>query len=148
MKIAPSNRGFSLIEVLVAAAVITLSLVAVVAFVRKGQETIALQKHRAMARGIIQQQLEKPPFQPDYYNTLTTITAPAAINVIIDSEITPNIVGQLTISISGETTQITGGVTNNDAPHRVITGTVIWTEVDGNKDTVSITKWLADVQRD
>ena len=149
MKAIACNRGFSLVEVLVAGAVITLSLLAVVAFVRKGQEMIALQKHRATARGIVQRTLEQPPYQPEYYGTLTTITSPTATVVTIDTGTTPDIVGKLTVSVSDPTSQITTGIINNDAIHRVITATINWAEYGlSDSESVSMTKWLADVQRD
>ena len=137
-----SNKGYSLIEVLVAAAVITLSLIAMVAFVRKGHEMIAVQKHRAMARGFVQRQLENPPYQPEYYNTLTTISSPPPSDVVLDTGI--NLHGSLTVTVNDEQPNING----INAPHRAVTAAVVWTEPGGNNDTVRITKLLTDVQRD
>jgi prepilin-type N-terminal cleavage/methylation domain-containing protein len=138
-----NDRGFSLVEVLVAAAVIALSLFAVVAVVRKGQDMIAIEKHRGMARGIIEQTLEKPPYQPEYYNSLTTISSPTATNVIIDPGMNPNLQGSLTVAVGAEVTTV-NSVT---APYRAVTATVTWTESGSPSQTVTITKWLADVQR-
>jgi type II secretory pathway pseudopilin PulG len=149
MKRMAGKGGFSLIEILVAGALIALSVLTVVAFVRKGQEMIALQKHRAMARGIILQRLEQPPYQPEYYNNLTTIASPVPTEVTLDTSTNPDIVGKLTISISDSTAQITSGISDNDAMHRVITATIKWVEYGRNdSESVSSTKWLADVQRD
>ena len=141
MKRSINDRGFSLIEVLVATSVIVLSLFAVVAFMRKGHEIITIQKHRAMARGIVQKELEKPPYQPEYYNTLTT-TSFGPADVVLDAA--TNLHGWFTLSVGSEQLTVNG----IDAPYRAVTATITWTEPDGNNDTVTITKWLADVQRD
>jgi prepilin-type N-terminal cleavage/methylation domain-containing protein len=141
MKIAADDRGFSLVEVLVAAAVITLSLVAVVAFVRKGQEMIAIQKHRAMARGIIERTLESGQYQSENYGALVTNTSPTKIDVVIQT--TPNIGGGLWVAVGAEVTQVNGV----DAPHRIVTATVTWPEPGGGDETVTIAKWVTDAKR-
>jgi prepilin-type N-terminal cleavage/methylation domain-containing protein len=143
MKRSSGNRGFSLVEVLMAASVITLSLVAVVTFVRKGQEMTNLQKHRAMARGFVQSQLENPPFQPEYYNTLSSIPS-LPTDSVVDIDAAMNLHGALTVSIGAEQADVNGIA----SPYRPVTATVIWTEPGGDNDTVTMTKWLADVQRD
>ena len=137
-----SNKGYSLVEVLVAAAIITLSLVAVVAFVRKGQEMIVVQKHRAMARGIVEKKLEQRPFQPDNYSEIPNPFTTTDSSVIIDSGTTPNLQGTLTVSVSNPKVTATGAV-----PYRAVTATVTWTEPGGGNDTVTVTKWLTDVKR-
>jgi hypothetical protein len=53
------ERGMSLVEVLIASLVIALSVIAVVAFVRKGQDMLAVDNHRRMARGIIDRTLDR-----------------------------------------------------------------------------------------
>jgi Tfp pilus assembly protein PilV len=46
------SEGFSLVEVLVAAFIVALSIISVAAFIRKGNDMIALDKHRREAREI------------------------------------------------------------------------------------------------
>jgi prepilin-type N-terminal cleavage/methylation domain-containing protein len=139
-----SNKGYSLVEVLVAAAIITLSLVAVVAFVRKGQEMITVQKHRAMARGIVQRTLESGQYQSENYKNLPAQPAtPTTTNVVIDAETNPNIPGSLTVTVGDEHPK----VNNRATPYRAVTVTVTWTEPGGSNETVSVEKWLTDVKR-
>jgi hypothetical protein len=141
MKKSSGRGGFTLVETLVAAGVIALSLLSVVAFVRKGQEMISLEKHRAMARGIIAGKIEQQPYQSQSYDKLTTITVPTPTTVVIDSG--THINGALAVAVGAEVAQVNG----IDAPHRVITATVTWTEPGGGNQTVSIDKWVANVQR-
>lgn len=140
-----SNRGYSLIEILVAAAIIGISLIAVVAFVRKGQEMISIDKHRRVARGMIERTLEDLQYQPENYSNLPAQpAAPVIDDMIIDAETTPNIHGTLVVSVGNEQATVNG----KTVPHRAVTATVTWTEIDGKCDTVSITKWLTNVQRE
>jgi prepilin-type N-terminal cleavage/methylation domain-containing protein len=118
-------HGFSLIEVLVAASVITLSLFSTVAFIRKGQELLMVDKHRRMARSIIGRTLENQPYRVENYNNLiTTASSPPAA----DDE--------------------RAGISGQVVRHRVVTAWVTWTEPGGGKDTVSIEQWLTNIQRD
>jgi hypothetical protein len=136
--------GLSLVEVLVAAGIITLSLLSTVAFIRKGQEFLTVDKHRRMARSIIERTLENAPYQVENYNNLvTTVSPPPATDVIIDPETNPHLHGSLTVTVSDEQ----AGVSGHAAPHRVATASVTWTEPWGGKDTVSIEQWLTNIQR-
>jgi len=136
-----NNKGFTLVEILVAGVVIALSLFATVAMVRKGQEMIALDKHRRMARGIIERTLENSQYLPENYNNLVTITSPTPKDTVIDQKV--NIHGNLTVAISAEQPAING------VPYRVITAAINWAELgSAGNETVSINKWLADVQRE
>jgi prepilin-type N-terminal cleavage/methylation domain-containing protein len=140
-----NSRGYSLVEILVAAAIIGISLVAVVAFIRKGQEMISIDKHRMVARGIVERTLEDMRFQPESYNTLPAApVSPTTSDVIIDADITPNIHGSLVVAIGNEQATVNG----KTAPYRAISATVTWTELGGKCDTVSIAKWLTNVQRE
>jgi prepilin-type N-terminal cleavage/methylation domain-containing protein len=138
-------RGFSLIEVLVAAGVVSLSLVSTVAFIRKGQELLMVDKHRRMARAIIGRTLESQPYRAEFYNNLvTTAPSPSATGVVIDAETSPALNGFLTVTVSDEQ----AGVNGHAAAHRIVTARVTWTEPGGNKDTVSIEHWLTNIQRE
>lgn len=133
-----NHKGFSLVEILVAAAVISLSLFATVIMVRKGQEMINLDKHRRMARGIIERTLENDDYQPANYNGLTTITAPTPKDTVIDPG--ANIHGSLSVYVGAEQPTINGAA----IPYRIITAAITWAEVGStSNETVSISKWIA-----
>lgn len=83
------NRGFTLVEVLVAAGIVALSLISVVAFVRKGQEQVSLDKHRRMARSIVERAIEDPQFDlMNYPNLLPSDSVRTGLD-IIDNNMTP-----------------------------------------------------------
>ena len=138
-----NNKGFTLVEILVAGVVIALSLFATVAMVRKGQEMIALDKHRRMARGIIERTLEDSDYQPGDYNNLATITSPTPTDTIIDPK--GNIHGSLTVAVGAEQPLINGAA----IPYRIITAAITWAELgSASNETVSISKWVTNIPDD
>ena len=86
-----TQHGFTLVEVLVAAAVIALSLFSVVAFVRKGQDQVTLDKHRRMARSIVERTIEDPVYDIVNYPNLTTTDVTRNNLDTIDTKTTPPI---------------------------------------------------------
>jgi prepilin-type N-terminal cleavage/methylation domain-containing protein len=137
------SSGFSLVEVLVAAMVISIALFSVIAMVRKGQELIGLDRHLREARGIIVRTLESPGFQPENYNNI--LTGSATQLVTIDSH--ANLKGSCTITINAEQPVVNGV----SVPHREIDAIVSWIENSGSNtphnESVRVVKWLANVQR-
>jgi len=144
-----NNNGFSLIEVLVAAGLLALSLFAVITMVRKGQEQIQLHNHRNQARGTIERTLETPQFNPENYKALVTNTNPTAQDVVIDSK--AGLHGSLTVTINAEQNQ-TGVDPLLLIPYREIVVAVTWTETSSGNgtytETASVRKRLCNVQRE
>jgi prepilin-type N-terminal cleavage/methylation domain-containing protein len=98
--IRASLRGFTLVEILVAAAIVSLSVVSVVAFVRKGQEQIALDKHRRTARSIVERTIEDSQY--DLYNYPNLVSGAVTRTDTIDGRYTPPLTGTLTVSVGDE----------------------------------------------
>jgi len=145
-----SKKGFSLIEVLVAAAIVGLSVFAVVAMVRKGQQQITLNQHRSEARGIVQRTLEAPRFAPENYGSLVTDNNPAPQDVVIDNR--TGLHGFLTIQINAEQLLPAVAPLATGIPYRAIVVTVNWTEnagmADSAPESVEVRKRLCNVQRE
>jgi prepilin-type N-terminal cleavage/methylation domain-containing protein len=141
-----TNAGFSLVEVLVAAAVIAISLFMVAGFVRNSQKLISLDRHHRMARAIMRNALETAQFQPENYYSLATGCPTAGQSVVIDAGRTPNLTGILKVCIKDEVTT-TPTNTGIPVPYRKIVDTVSWTEPDAGTQTVNGEKWLTNVQR-
>lgn len=136
------SSGYSLLEVLVAGVIIALSVIAVIAIVRKGQEMILLDKHRRMARAYIEQELQKNIYRPGNYPNLGAVTSPSTTNVTIDPK--SNLTGTLTVTIGNEATSNMTGLdgTTVAVPYRTVTMTVTWNEWGGPSETVSIDRWI------
>ena len=131
--------GFSFVEIMVAAMVISVMIISVIAMVRKGSEWIPLNRHMRFARGIIASTMEKQAYQPENYNNCVAGTT--TTTEILDPK--TNLQGTFSLTITAEIAQV-NGVT---VPHREITGVITWME-PGNPDTqtVRIVKWLTFLQ--
>jgi type II secretory pathway pseudopilin PulG len=137
------SRGFSLVEVLVAAAMVALSLVSVVAFVRKGQDQVAVDRHRRMARAVVERTLEDPAYDmSNYLNLVTTDLLRTNLDTI-DWKTTPPLTGNLRVKISDSVTQAV--VTGSSFSYRKVTVTMSWNEhINSNPDTIRCEKRVTD----
>ena len=140
------QAGFTIVEVLVAAVILSLSVVGTVAMVRKSQDMISQDKNRRAARGFIVKTLEQSSFEPENYAALTTSTTTQSVSINAAASIN----GTLITEISDEQTQT--GASNTfgvavDIPYREITVTVKWNETGDKKDSVQVWKRIANVQR-
>jgi prepilin-type N-terminal cleavage/methylation domain-containing protein len=137
--------GFTLVELLVASAVIVVAIAAMIAMVRKGMELSTTDGHRRTARAIIASRFESGPF--NYSNYLNLIPgAWPPIQVIIDSHgegVADDLNGTLTTVVGNETT--VPGANDIQIPYKNIAMTVAWQEPEG-AETVVIEKRLAQVQ--
>lgn len=137
------NRGFTLVEVLVAAGIVALSLISVVAFVRKGQEQVSLDKHRRMARSIVERAIEDPRFDlMNYPNLLPSDSVRTGLD-IIDNNMTPPLTGNLHIQIFAEDNTTYTGIHNIIIPFKKITATITWSEYDNpTPETLTMERWV------
>jgi type II secretory pathway pseudopilin PulG len=141
-----TNEGFSLVETIVAAALIAVSLFIVAGFVRNSQKQISFDKHYRMAHSIMRNALETAQFQPENYSSLTTDCPTPGQSVPFDSGRTPVLTGTLKVCILDEvtTTATNTGIT---VPYRKVVDTVSWIEPYAGPQTVTGEKWLTNVQR-
>jgi prepilin-type N-terminal cleavage/methylation domain-containing protein len=129
-----NDRGFSLIEVLVAAAVVAVSLFSVVAFVRKGNDMASIDRDRRVAREIVDTTLEGQRFLPANYDLIPgTITSNS---VTLYNGLTA------TRSFTIDTTGVIAGVN-----YKTIAVKVQWLEPGASaNDFVQIERWVPDIQ--
>jgi prepilin-type N-terminal cleavage/methylation domain-containing protein len=72
-KMKTNKKGFSLVEVLIAAAIISLSMFAIVGMVRKSQELTSIDQQRRVAKFVIAKNLESVMFQQISFPNLQAI---------------------------------------------------------------------------
>jgi type II secretory pathway pseudopilin PulG len=74
-------KAFSLVETLVAAAIVGLAVLSVIAVVRKGQDQMAVDKHRRAARAIADTTLEGKRFLPSNYYLIPATIDPDSVTL-------------------------------------------------------------------
>lgn len=132
-------RGFSIVEVLVSAAILGIAVVAIVAMVRKGGDLQAEGNYRRKARTAITARFET------LYNHENYPVIAAGEN---DSTITfgagaggDSLVGTLHTTIVSEA--LTVSATPN-IPVQKVTIVLAWDTFDGERDSISMTKWISE----
>ncbi len=136
-----NNRGFTIVEILVAITIIAVGVVASVSSVRKGHEITVADLHRRKARIIADSILESKQYHYSSYPSFSN----DSFAVIIDTatvESTPvTVTGVATVTVSPE--QLAGQLSTT-VDYKSVTATIIWTHL-GVIDTVSLTKWVSQL---
>ncbi|MBN1129884.1 MAG: hypothetical protein JXA71_12905 [Chitinispirillaceae bacterium] len=137
----PSGAGFTLAELLVAAAIASLAILVLVGVLRKGIEISETTQHRQRARAIIDSCFESPTYQCGNFMNIPADQA----TVIIDPRPTGNLTGILTIAINPSTHPTPLSPVNdqvrNDVACKTVTMTVTWEEPQG-QESVMLEKTL------
>lgn len=139
-KIRRRERGYSLIETMVAGVVLFVMIIVMVAMLRKSSDNISIDKHRRAARAIVERTLEDTKYQPINYNGL--VTTNDSSTVVIDAKAN-NLLGKL-ITVVGDSVENT--YTAIIMSYRPVTATVRWTEPGLGADSVRVTRWVTSVQ--
>jgi prepilin-type N-terminal cleavage/methylation domain-containing protein len=130
--------GYTLIEILVAATIIAIAIVAIISVIRKGLDIELNDMHRRSARAVICGKMESRMYSNTNYDNLNAGTVTE--NDTLDTK--PVVVGVLTTTITGPTLK----VTNNgiDVSYKTISMWMRWAEKNFN-DTLKIEKWVSNV---
>ena len=130
---------------MVASVIVVISIAAVVAMVRKGQELTSDDGHRRIARSLITTKLESSTY--DYTNYGNLSAGSTIDTVVIDTRgttaKTDDIKGVRTITVGAE--QTITGTSSISVPYKVLTLRVTWQEPEG-MDTVQIQKQIAQAE--
>jgi hypothetical protein len=139
-----NNRGFSLVELLIASAICVLTIIAVVMVLRKGGETLVTTQHRQRARAIIDSCFEVPAYQ--YTNYAAIVPTPTPVGVVIDSRMVPPLAGTLTTLIGPEVTGNPALVNAAQVNYKPIVITVKWQESgSAASDSVMLEKRISKI---
>ena len=130
--------GFTLIEILVAAVIIIVSMIAIIVVIRKGIDIELNDLHRRQARIRICGNLDSRTYSNANYANLTAGSTTETDTL----DLKPVVVGTLTKTITGPTSM----ANNNGISIDIITITMrmTWAENSYN-DTLIINKWVCDV---
>jgi type II secretory pathway pseudopilin PulG len=129
--------GYSLVEMLVAAAILAIMIVSIVAVIRKGRELEIVDNHRRMARAVIHAALEGEydwkQFAAIHDTTIsyTDTLDPRSGNPLID-----------TVTIVVDSVWQT--VSSTPVFMKKVTMKVKWVEPDTVADSVVLSKWYAN----
>jgi len=137
-----AQRGFTLIEVLVASLIILVMILATVSVMRHGQQVQALDQQRNRVRQFLVSQLEKPEFAHARFDSVALGTLTDSL--ILDDRGTPGGGDDLKASI---VTTIDSAITTIDTvqiPRKRIQIRADWTSIDGS-ETLTLEKWICKV---
>ncbi len=139
-----NTKGFTLVELLVAASIAILCITSVTAMLIKGREIDVGDRYRRYARACVITEFEQPQFHFSQYVNLLNQAGTTTQSITIDTRgAYDNISGVLTTTIGSQTTASSS--TGINVPYIPVVITITWSTSDGN-DTLSLTKYLTQVQ--
>ncbi len=140
-----SFRGYSIVELLVAAIILSIAITAIIAVIRKGRELEIIDKHRRQARSVITNLLET---KYDDRNFLALAVAPydSTTRIPLDTSYTPDLMANLRRQVMVGQWPINIGTGSTTIPLVIIKVSVNWAELDGNQDTIIITKRITQAR--
>jgi len=136
------QAGYSLVEVLAAAMVLALVVMAVAATVRKGRELEVSDAHRRLARALVSAVLERDYDDRDY--ALITAARSRVYTMTLDARGGAPLNAVVTELVDETPTAVTGD--GDVIPLKVVTVKATWTEPDGVADSVEASRWLAETR--
>lgn len=133
--------GFTLVEVLISAVIMALSVIAIVTVIRKSWDINIDNLHRRQARTIIINHLELSDNQYSNFSTLCAACCANGCNSTETVTIDKNLTGILNINVTSNNSLVIDGIT---IPLLIVTVKLKWQEMD-YMDSVSVEKWLTQV---
>ena len=133
--------GYTLVEVLVSAVIMSLALIAIVTVIRKSWDINVDNLHRRQARTIIINHLELLDYHHSNFSSLCTSCCTNDCNKTETVTIDKNLTGTLNTSIiPNNSLSIDGTI----IPLLIVTIKLTWQEAE-YPDSVSVEKWVAQV---
>ncbi len=138
-----NNKGFTLVELLVASTIAILCISSIVTMLIRSREIETGDRYRRYARALVISELEDSKYHHTQYTTLKTSVGTTTKNVIIDTRGNyDDIQGTMTVSIGAEDVRTSSdGVDFNFVP---ISVTISWSTTDGN-DSITLTKTITRI---
>ena len=137
-----SDSGMSLVELLVASAVLAIAIVAIVGIIRMGQMLNTTDSHRRQARAIIASQFESPTYSYQNFANLSSLSTKPDSVVEVDAR--GPLYGTLSVTIGPGASKTFG---KSSVPYLPISMTVKWNEpAPLGMESVTFKKWLTQIQ--
>ncbi len=138
-----NSKGFTLVELLVAATIAILCITSVTAMLIKGREIDVGDRYRRYARALVVSEFEKPQYHYSQYVNLLNQVGATTQNVTIDTRgAYDDIQGTMSTTISAQALAAGSGGTN--VQHIPIVVSINWTTADGS-DTLTLTKFISPI---
>lgn len=130
-------KGFTLVEVMVSAVILSVAVVAIVVVMRKAQEIQLSDKHYQEVRALLNSRFEK---DYDYrkYNEIRTANRDEPVT--IDSSSGTPLVGRLYTHIDSTTENASG----SQISVKKVKLSIAWKEIDRDRDSMSLVKWITE----
>lgn len=137
-----AKKGFTLVEVLVAALLVLLMVLSTVAIMRHGQQVAALDQQRNLARQTMVTELEKIEYSHILFDSLAldTFSTTYLIDNRGNADPLDDMKGTMRIEIDSQ--DIT--VNSELIPRKRAKATTYWTSLDGS-DTLILETWICKV---
>ncbi len=145
IRIFKHTGGYSLAELMAAAAIFSLTVLGVVTLITKGRNLDITDGHRRVARLIVDASLEDPGFNSRCYESLTP--GSKVDTVVIDTVSGHTLDGRREIIVG--TAQAFSGVPSgsNGFPYYPVTIRLTWNEPDmAVPETVQVIKWISQAR--
>jgi type II secretory pathway pseudopilin PulG len=131
----------SLVEILVAVAVISLSIIAVVTVLRKGSEISITEIHARRARILIDSCFESQSYHHSNYANFANFKGSVVIDERDRAVTTDDLIGTLAIRVIAGAKKSKNGTS---VPYKEVTITVGWKEPE-QAQTVTFSKWITQI---
>ena len=144
-------RGFTIVELLIAAVIMIVATFAVITVLRKSTEIEVEDHHERQARMIIMGLFEDVfdyRAYPNSYGVFSIDSGQTSFDttyeVVIDKRgfRSNPLMGNMNVNVRRDSSDINGVMVHMDR----ITASIDWKEADGTRDTVTLRKVLADVE--
>lgn len=139
-----NKRGFTLVELLVAALIVLISIYTVIFIIQKSEQQSVNNNHRESARKALISLLESEMWNQDHYNNLL-LNDTTSISIVIDNRqteaiSTDDLHGTIVFRNVFIDSTSAKNISLNKIPYIIVRGVVKWQELEGNYDSIAVEK--------
>lgn len=140
-----TQKGFTIVEVLVAALLILLMIMGASAAMRSGQQVSALDRQRNIVRQEIISILEKAEYMHSNFELLVETNGLPGTQIVLDDRGTTNVTDDLKANSITSVIDTSLMIDSKVVPFKRIRSEANWSSLDG-ADTLILEKWICNIQ--